>query len=129
MSRENVEIARAALDAYNRGDLEAMLSYAAPDAEFDWSRSIGPQRGVYGVDQLSQFNISEMFHSACFEPEEFIEGPDQVVTPLIGSFRGRDGIEVSARFTFLWSFRDGAVVRVTLFQDRREALAAAGLSE
>jgi ketosteroid isomerase-like protein len=45
MSRENVEIVRAALDAYNRGDLQAMLKHAAPDLEFDWSRSISQERG------------------------------------------------------------------------------------
>ena len=58
MSQENVEIVRAALDAYNRGDLEAMLKHAAPDCELDWSRSIGPQRGVYGLDQLPQFDLA-----------------------------------------------------------------------
>jgi ketosteroid isomerase-like protein len=46
---------------------------------------------------------------------------------LIGYFRGRDGLEVTARFTYLWTFRDGACVRVTIFQERNEALEAAGL--
>jgi hypothetical protein len=52
-----------------------------------------------------------------------------VVTPLVGRYRGRDGIEVTARFTCLWSIRDGAVARVTLYQARDEALEAAGLRE
>jgi hypothetical protein len=59
----------------------------------------------------------------------FIEVGDQVVTPMVGHFRGRDAIEVTARFTFLWSIRDDAVARVTLYQERGDALEAAGLSE
>ncbi|MGH2965000.1 MAG: nuclear transport factor 2 family protein [Solirubrobacterales bacterium] len=129
MSQENVEIVRAALDAYNRGDFEGLSRFAGPDFTFDWSRSIGPQRGVYGIDELSKLNIAEQFETARTEPEEFIEVGDQVITPLVGHFRGRDGIEVTARFTYLWSVRDGAVARVTLYQEREEALEAAGLRE
>jgi ketosteroid isomerase-like protein len=104
MSQENVEIVRAALDAYNQGDFEGALSFAAPDCTFDWSRSIGPQRGVYGIDELSKFNIAEQFESTRNEPREFIEAGDQVITPIVGHFRGRDGIEVTARFTYLGAF-------------------------
>jgi ketosteroid isomerase-like protein len=129
MSQENVEIVRSALDAYNRGDLEAAMKHAAPDCELDWSRSIGPQRGVYRLDQLPQFNLTETFESVRTEPEEFIDAGEHVITPLIGYVRGRDGIEVTARFSYLWTFREGTVVRVTLYQERQEALEAAGLSE
>jgi ketosteroid isomerase-like protein len=55
MSRENVEIVRAGLDAFNRGDRDAALKDVPPDFEFDMSRAISPdQRGVYGADQLGQ---------------------------------------------------------------------------
>jgi len=129
MSEENTEVVRAALDAYNRGDVEAMLKYAAPDCELDWSRSIGPQRGLYRLDQIGQMNIGESFESVRTEPEELIDAGDHVITPLVGYFRGRDGIEVTARFTYLWTLRDGAVVRVALYQERGQALEAAGLRE
>ncbi len=129
MSQENVELVRAALDAYNRADFERLSRFAAPDFTFDWSRSIGPQRGVYGIDELSKFNLAEQFETARTEPEDFIEAGDHVVTPLVGHFRGRDRIEVTARFTYLWSIRHGAVARVTLYQERDEALEAAGLRE
>jgi ketosteroid isomerase-like protein len=126
MSQETVEIVRAALDAYNRGDLEAMLKHAAPDLEFDWSRSVSPQKGVYNLDQFPDFTLAGMFESVRTEPEELIDAGEHVITPLIGYFRSRDGLEVTARFTYLWTFRDGACVRVTIFQARNEALEAAG---
>ena len=129
MSQENVEVVRAALDAYNGRDWEAMMKHAAADCEFDWSRSIGPQRGVYRPDQIAQFNLAETFESVRFESQGFIDAGEHVITPMIGYIRGRDGIEATARFTFLWTFRGSAVVRVTLYQERGEALEAVGLSE
>jgi hypothetical protein len=68
MSQENLDVVRAALDAYNRGDFERAFSFAASDCTFDWSRSIGPHRGVYGIDEVSQFNIAEQFESTRNEP-------------------------------------------------------------
>ncbi|HKG36398.1 MAG TPA: nuclear transport factor 2 family protein [Solirubrobacterales bacterium] len=129
MSEGNVEVVRAALDAYNRGDLEAMMKHAAPDLEFDWSRSISPQKGVYNRDQFPDFTLAGEFESVRTEPEELIDAGGHVITPLIGYFQGRDGIELTARFTYLWTFRDGVCVRVTIFQTRDEALEAAGLRE
>ena len=106
-----------------------MLKQAAPDLEFDWSRSVSPQKGVYNLDQFPDFTLAGMFESVRTEPEELIDAGEHVITPLIGYFRSRDGLEVTARFTYLWTFRDGACVRVTIFQARNEALEAAGWSE
>ena len=52
MSEENVKIVRAAIQAFNAGDWEEVLSHAHPDFEFDLSRGIGPDRGVYRRDQM-----------------------------------------------------------------------------
>jgi ketosteroid isomerase-like protein len=52
MSQENVEMVRAAIDAYSRGDLDAMLQDAAPNFELDMSRAIGPWRGIFKLDQV-----------------------------------------------------------------------------
>src|SRR3954468_17499170 len=63
MSQENVEIVRAFYAAYNRGDLDAVLNDLAPDFTLDWSRAMGPQRGVYGADRVRQFfdDFAEIF--------------------------------------------------------------------
>jgi ketosteroid isomerase-like protein len=52
-----------------------------------------------------------------------------VVTPFTNYLRGRDGIEVQARAAFLWTIHDGKVTRLRFYQERREALEAAGLRE
>src|SRR3954463_10042212 len=131
MSQENVEITRAALDALNREDIDAALKDAAPDFVFDFSRSVGTEGGVYKLGQMRTFwgeLAAEMWESSRFEVEEFIEAGDLVMTPVTNLLRGRDGIEVQARGAWVWTFRDGSVARITLYQTRQEALEAAGLS-
>jgi ketosteroid isomerase-like protein len=132
MSQENAEIVRAALDAFNRGDREAALKDMAPDFELDMSRAISPdQRGIYGLDQMRQFwdAFVEPFESFRFEAEEFIEAGDRVILPTTAHARGRDGIEVTARAATVYTIRDGAIVRMCMYQTLQEALEAARPSE
>jgi hypothetical protein len=48
---------------------------------------------------------------------------------IVRDVRGRGGIEAGARATWVWTFRGGAVERVSMYQKRQDALEAAGLSE
>jgi ketosteroid isomerase-like protein len=129
---ENIGIARAAIDAYNKGDLEGALKGAAPGFEMDLSRAMGPdQRGVYGRDQMTQFwtEFAKGWESVRIEPQDFIAAGDQVVVPWTMRAVGRDGIEVQARVTWIFTIRDGAIHRVSMYQALDEALEAAGLKE
>jgi ketosteroid isomerase-like protein len=131
MSQENVEIIRAAIDALNRGDIDAALKDAAADFEWDFSRSIGMQPGVYRLDQMQELwdEFYGLWESSRWEAEEFIDAGDLVMTLVTNFLGGRDGVEVQARGAWVWMFRDGKVARITFYQERQEALEAAGLSE
>ena len=133
MSQENLEIIRAWFDAFNRGDWDAALKLAAPDGELDWSRAVGPIHGVFRFDsdQARRFwdELREHWESIRVEPEEFIEVGEHVVVPLTTYGRGRDGIEVRGRITVVWTIREGKIVRQCLYQDKREALDAVGLTD
>jgi ketosteroid isomerase-like protein len=131
MSRENVEIARASIEAYNRMDWDGALKDASPDFECDLSRAVGPQHDVYRLDQMRRFwsEFAESWESVRIEPHEFIEAGEHVVVPLTMHTRGRDGIEVQARITWTWTILDGDLVRLCMYQDRQEAIEAVGLSE
>src|SRR2546428_1458727 len=124
MSQGNVEIVKANIDAYNREDWDAFFKDAAPGAEMDFSRAVGPWRGVFGLDQVRRVlgEFHEYWESVRLEPQEFIEAGDLVVVPWAMHGRGRDGIESVARATFVWTIRDGAIERVTLYQERQYAL-------
>jgi ketosteroid isomerase-like protein len=131
MSQENVEIVRLAFDAFNRGDFVAAIKVADPEAELDFSRALGPYRGVYRLDQVRGFfdDFTGTFSAVRAEPTEYLVAGEHVVVPLTIHLEGRDGIETTARGAQVWTIRDGLVVRVCIYQERQEALEAAGLSE
>ena len=127
MSEANVDIVRAAVDAINRGDWETPFAAARPDFEYDISRTDSPLRGVYTLDQMPQL-IDEflgIWEAVTYEPEEFIAVGEHVVVPFTTHFRGRQGIELQTRAAWVWAFRDGALARLTLYQETDEALEAA----
>jgi ketosteroid isomerase-like protein len=131
MSQEKVAIARAFLEAYNRQDFDGALELGTPGLVLDFSRALGPYRGVYRRNEIRGFleELNATFESVRFEPRDFIDAGDYLVVPLTIHFEGRDGIKVKADTTNLWMFRDGAVERIVLYQELHEALEAVGLSE
>jgi ketosteroid isomerase-like protein len=132
MSQENVEIVRRAIAAYNRRDFEAMQALNHPDVELDWSASRGLEAGVYqGWREVMRFyqNFLGTFQAVVIEPDRFIESGDLVVVPNSAQIRGRDGIDTVARSAFVFEVRSGRLARICLYQETREALEAAGLSE
>ena len=131
MSQENLEIVKAAYDAYNREDWDAVVKDAAPGCELDFSRALGPWRGVFGLDQIRRVlgEFREPWESARLEPHEFIEAGDLVVVPSTQHLKGRGGIEVVVSATWVWTIRNGAIERVAMYQEKEDALADLGLSE
>jgi ketosteroid isomerase-like protein len=133
MSKENVEIVGRAVDAWNRCDLGAWLATYASDAEIDWSRSRGPFKGVYrGHGEIEAFWDVwwSTFEDVRLETTHgFAEAGSEVVYSQTTHIRGREGIEVSARSTFLFTVEGVRITRVRMFDERAEALEAAGLSE
>jgi len=131
MSQENVKLVRAAIEAYNRGDLETVLAAAPPDFEIDLSRAAGPLHGVFRLDQVRRFRdeFAESWQSIRIERHEFIDAGADVVVPWTIRLIGRDGIEVQARVTWTWTIRAGNIKRLCMYQERHEALEAVGLSE
>ena len=133
MSQENVEIVRAAFEATNRGDWDAAVKDFAPGVEVDLSRAYGPYRGVLRLDQWRRLieDFSRTFESVRHEAREFIDAGDHILVSLTAYTRGRDGVEAAAIGSYVWTIRDGAVVRVCYYHDdqRHEALEASGLRE
>jgi ketosteroid isomerase-like protein len=131
MAQENIEVVRVVIDAFNRGDWEVALRPFDPGFELDFSRAIGPLRGVYRLDQARAF-LDEFFgvwEAVRFEVDQFVEAGDQVATSFVNHHRGRDGIEVTVRPSGVWTIRDGRIVHACVYQEWPEALEAVGLSD
>lgn len=129
MSEQNVALVREIFDAVNKRDDAAALAHCHPDIEIDWTRSIGPERGMYRghegwVELLDKYR--EVFDEVAFAPEEFIERGDEVLVPHLATLSHRDGIVTQVRSVFAYTFDAGVLVRFRMFNSRDEALAAAG---
>lgn len=132
MSEENVETVQRGIEAWNGRDLTTWVGLFHPDAELDWSRSHGPLMHVYrghaGLETFwdAWFSTFEQVH---LETHGFTEAGSEVVVPNTAQIRGRQGIEVIARSTFVFTVANGQITRLRMFQEQAEALEAAGLSE
>jgi ketosteroid isomerase-like protein len=131
MSGENVDVVRRHVEAWNRRDLQTWLALFSSDAEIDWSRARGPFKGVYRGREGQQafWSVWLTFDWGEIETHDITEAGSEVVVPNSTTFRGREGIEVVARSTFVFTVENGQITRYQLFQDRADALEAAGLSE
>ena len=132
MSQEHIAGLRAGLDAFNRtGELD--VRFLAPDFELHQSSSIIDTAGVFqGRDALhgSLSELNESFEDLTFEAEEFIETPGGELLVFIRAHgRGRgSGAEIDNRIAWLWTFEGDKAVRLVIYEERAEALAAVGLA-
>ena len=132
MSQENVEIVRLGYEAFNRGDIEAVVATLDPGIEW-WPAAdeliTQPYRGHDGYRALVA-EAREGVPDLQAEIEEMFAGADRVVTCLRFWGRGRDsGAPVEVRETNVARFREGRIIEVREFREKAEALEAAGLSE
>jgi ketosteroid isomerase-like protein len=130
MSQENVEVVRRGIEAWNRRDATTLSALWRSDGVIDWSRARGPFRGIYRGEREREAFWDEFwstFQCAQIETYDVVEAGAEVVVPNTAHMRGRDGIEVSARSTFVFTVENGQTTCLRLFQERAEALEAAGL--
>ena len=135
MSRENVELVRAFVDAYNRGDFDAVFELCTPDVEGYPDASVFPEpRPRIGRAAMKAF--LEEIGSAWAEP------PRYVLTEIVavgdarvlarGDWRGRgaaSAIESRSEWSTVWTIRDRQIARIAWLSDHNEALEAVGLRE
>jgi ketosteroid isomerase-like protein len=129
MSEENVETVRRHIEAWNRRDLTTWLASFHPNAEIDWSRARGPLKGAYrGHGELEAFwaEFWSTFEDVQLETLGLTDAGSEVVLSNTAHMRGREGIEVSARSTNVFTVENGQITRLRLFQERAEALEAVG---
>jgi ketosteroid isomerase-like protein len=142
MSQENVENSRRSYamlnEAYRQGDASVFLPILeelwAPDAVFEPAGVLPDSRPRphIGWDGVLHFigNQMEAFSEGWLEADEFIDRGDYLVVPYRFGGRARHtGLPVEFSFVHLITFRDGKVVRIQTFTERKKALEAAGLQE
>jgi ketosteroid isomerase-like protein len=130
MSQENVEAVRDQFAATNERDFPRAMSYYAEDVVLvvhsDAFLADGAFRGREAVGKWFGDWFATFEPGYHFEIEEARDLGDVVL--LVAAHRGRgraSGVEVSGRTAYLYTLRDGKIVRAELYPSRDEAVAAA----
>ena len=128
MSQENVELARKAFEAWNRGDVDAFLQTLDPNVEVylpEGGLNVGVRRGHEEVRRLME-GFLEVWDDLRMEPERFFEVDDQIVVfvHVRGTGKG-SGVETETRPAHVATVRGCKVVRLVICPERAAALEAA----
>jgi ketosteroid isomerase-like protein len=134
MSQENVEVVKVAYEAFARGGLDRWIDHFTDDVEWRAIEGdiddVGP---IHGKDALRAWLQDWIDTSEGFwmEPLELIDaGRDTVV--VVERYGGRaklSGVETDQTEAEVFTVENGQITRLRMFQERAEALEAAGLSE
>jgi uncharacterized protein len=132
MSSTALKLLERAFEDYRSGGLEALLRYVDPEVEFHEDARF-PEAGVYrGTDAFRTYveRFQEAFEEFHFEVEDWIDaGEGRVVGLTRAGGPGKDsGADVRQRSAWIFTVRDGRVVRMDAYLDRDEGLTAAGLA-
>jgi ketosteroid isomerase-like protein len=132
MSQENVDTVRRTLEAFERGGLDATLSFYDPDVIWVVAEDEPEAATLRGYDGLRALLAQwlQAFDELHIDPKEFIDAGEAVVMPY--QFRARErrsGSEITAPETWVFWLRDGMIIEVREYRHKAEALEAVGLSE
>ena len=132
MSHENVDVVRQAFDAFNRRDVETLVSLSDPDCV--WLPFRAQLEGITyrGHEGVRRFvaDMDDDWTGFQVEPLEFREIGAQVV--VIGRVTGRgagSGVDIESEGGFVFGVRGGLVTHITSHSDPRAALASVGLND
>lgn len=122
MSKELIEKARGGLEAWQRGDVEALAPLLHPDVELTWwEPGEWDCHGSEAVLELLRERTEEGAGAA--EIELIDAGEDAVVSCRVETVP--DGPAAARRPATLIVFRDRLAIEMRQFRNREEALAAA----
>ena len=132
MSRENVEIVRRSLVAFNQSDADGLIALCTPDVEFEpLVAGVEGQtyRGGEGIRAwLAQMN--EIFEEYRAEHHEIEDLGDVVLVRGVTTGRGRgSGVPIARPWTLGIRFEGDKAVFWAFRETRKGALEAVGLRE
>jgi ketosteroid isomerase-like protein len=134
VSEANVEIVRRMIDAYNAGDLDAMVSFYTPNVVAVPDASLFPEAGVlHGREEWRGFlkETAMAWVTPQYGTSDLFALDDGRVVHR-GDWGGEgvaSGIELASGITGIYTIRDGQISKVMFFFDHADALKAVGLAE
>jgi uncharacterized protein len=132
MSRENVEIVRRMVAAWNAGDIDGWLELCAPGIEVVFPPDVPEPGPFHGRDELRAWAEGFMAAWEDFQAEiqQAVQAGERVVVALYYRGHGRDtGIEIEQTDWHVFTIRDGKITHWRNYGTQADALEAVGLSE
>jgi ketosteroid isomerase-like protein len=127
---DNAEIVKRGYDAWNRGDMAAVLELVDPEFEWHEASEVPGGGDVYTREQFESYLRSLARHWEDFrlEPQQLHQSGDHVLVEVLELARGRtSGADVAQRFVHVWTLRDRRACRMRAYLEKGEALEALGL--
>jgi hypothetical protein len=130
---ENVERVCKGYAAFSRGDLDAAIHDFHPDIEWVAWDALPDGGDVRGRDAVRAFfkTWREAFDELTAEPEEIIDTGEHIIvlTRVHGQARDSTADIAAPLVPWVWTVRDGLVVRMEMFANKAEAFEALGMSQ
>jgi ketosteroid isomerase-like protein len=127
MSVENVEIARAAYEAFRRADLKGVGEYFADDVVWETPDTL-PTGGVFRGRDAVLGNFAELpkyWSKFSVDPDEYIDAGDHVVVRGLQSVTGPGG-STESRYLHLITLSNGKITRGEYIADTVKGIQALG---
>ena len=129
---DDVEILRRSFEAWNAGELEALIGMLHPEFEFVPLRSQLDGGAYRGPESMRQFaaDTAEEWEYLRIVSDEFREAGDAIL--MLGRFNARtrgSGMEIEFPCGWVARMTDGKLRYLRTYSDAREALEAVGLSD
>ena len=128
---ETLEIARAWVEACDRGDLVAALAICDPEIVLVEAEALPGAVTATGIDEVGRYlsRFETHWSEVAWEPLEFREAGSRAYMRgrlrLVGR---RSGIEVDREWIYVFTVRDGKLLRQEGFDTEADGLRAAGLA-
>jgi ketosteroid isomerase-like protein len=134
MSQENVDVARRMLQAFNDGDVEAIVAECDPTVEWEEQSIPGVEPLYRGHEGVRRWWAATILQEELGSLEGRLEGVKEADDTVIASVRFEaegtsSGARVQMPVHLVLTFRDGKLIRRQVFLTFAEALEAVGLSE
>jgi hypothetical protein len=133
VSRQDLQIVRSAIEAWNRRDAERWLSYAVPEIEWIPAGPAAVERPVYRgyAETVSGFeSVWQTWEEFHFEESDVRDLDGSVLSLGRVKMKGAAShVELDQEFALHFVLRDGKLVTVQAFLAWHEALANVGLEE
>jgi ketosteroid isomerase-like protein len=131
VGREQLESIRHSLEAWNRGDIDALLDEVHADSEYMVAEESPNHQVLRGREEIAAYlrDWRQTVSGMHYEILDQRDAGDSVVT--LGRMTGRagdDGPKVTVELAFVSRFDGDRLVRTEEYLDADRALAAAGLA-